>query len=74
MRGLFGLLPPFLTAAEASLIHARIERDRGDSTPEKLTVKKMLVCAKDWKVWEFSSYVLFNVRLSAILKVCIDIF
>ncbi|KAK5323449.1 hypothetical protein LTR93_005503 [Exophiala xenobiotica] len=59
-RGLFGLLPPFLTAAEASLIHARIERDRGDSTPEKLTVKKMLVCAKDWKVWEFSSYVLFN--------------
>ncbi|KAK6366912.1 hypothetical protein LTS17_010463 [Exophiala oligosperma] len=60
LRGLFGLLPPFLTAEEATLIHARIERDRGDSVPEKLTVKKMLVCAKDWKIWEFSSYVMFN--------------
>lgn len=61
LRGLFGLLPPFLTAEEATLIHARIERDRGDSVPEKLTVKKMLICAKDWKIWEFSSYVMFNV-------------
>ncbi|KAK4934953.1 hypothetical protein LTR10_023890 [Elasticomyces elasticus] len=53
-------MPPLLTAEEASLVHARIERDRGDSTAEKLTWKAMLHHAKDWKVWEFSSYVLLN--------------
>ncbi|KIW30174.1 uncharacterized protein PV07_05936 [Cladophialophora immunda] len=53
-------MPPFLTANEASLVHARIERDRGDSTAEKLTWSNMLIYARDWKVWEFSSYVFFN--------------
>ncbi|KAJ9615185.1 hypothetical protein H2200_001259 [Cladophialophora chaetospira] len=51
---------PFLTAEEVSLMMARIEQDRGDSTPEKLTIKRMLRCAQDWKLWEFSLYVFFN--------------
>lgn len=42
---------------------ARIERDRGDTVIEELTLMNMLKEAGDWKVWEFSSYVMFNVRL-----------
>lgn len=56
-------MPPLLTAEEASLVHARIERDRGDSEAEKLTWKKMIIYAKDWKIWEFSGYVFLNVSI-----------
>lgn len=56
-------MPAFLTQEEAALVLARIERDRGDSTAEPLTAGSMLRCCKDWKVWEFSSYVLLNVSV-----------
>ncbi|EHY56253.1 retrograde regulation protein 2, partial [Exophiala dermatitidis NIH/UT8656] len=53
-------MPPFLTATESNLMHARIEQDRGDSTVEKVTFRAMLRCARDWKVWEFSAHVMLN--------------
>ena len=53
-------LPAFLTAEDAAIILARIERDRGDTVIEELTIKSMLKYVGDWKVWEFSSYVMFN--------------
>lgn len=53
-RGLFGLLPPFLTAEESDLIQARIESDRGDATQDKLTAKRILYVLRDWKVWDLT--------------------
>ncbi|KAK3060502.1 hypothetical protein LTS18_008402, partial [Coniosporium uncinatum] len=59
-RGLF--LPPFLTLAEASVVLARIERDRGDAVVDKLTARTVLHHLKDWKIWEFAwLYFLNNV-------------
>lgn len=51
-RGLFGLLPPFFTAEEAEIVHARIEADRGDATQDPITLKSFLAILKDWKIWD----------------------
>ena len=59
-RNLLGM-PPFLNKEEAAVILAHIERDRGDAQTEQFTFKNMLFHAKDWKLWEFGSYVLMNV-------------
>lgn len=50
----------FLTEREASIIFQRIARDRGDATPEKLTLSLILTYLKDWKVWEFGLLILCN--------------
>ena len=53
---------PFLTADEATIALNRIERDRGDATPEKMTVRLVLSKLKDWKQWEMCILLLCNVR------------
>jgi MFS family permease len=42
-----------LTEEEALFISQRIERDRGDSIPDPLTVKKFFFHLKDLKLWAF---------------------
>ncbi|KIW30862.1 uncharacterized protein PV07_02555 [Cladophialophora immunda] len=50
----------FLTPEEATVILNRIERDRGDATPEKFSFKKILAELKDWKIWECCLLLLCN--------------
>lgn len=54
-------LPPFLNKQEAAILIAHIERDRGDAQTEQFGWKDMLYHLRDWKVWEFGSYVMLNV-------------
>lgn len=53
---------PFLTEAEATLVLARIQRDRGDAVVDKLTWDTIRTHLRDWKIWEFAwLYFLNNV-------------
>ncbi|CAN9306750.1 unnamed protein product [Alternaria sp. RS040] len=53
---------PFLTTAEANIILARIQRDRGDAVADKLTWSTISTHLRDWKIWEFAwLYFLNNV-------------
>ena len=61
-RNLLGL-PPFLNKEEAAILIAHIERDRGDAQTEQFGWKDMLYHLRDWKVWEFGSYVMLNVSV-----------
>lgn len=51
---------PFLTQRESNLILARIDRDRGDASTERLTVASILAHLRDWKIWEFAWLYLLN--------------
>ncbi|KAK6371558.1 uncharacterized protein PV06_01409 [Exophiala oligosperma] len=53
-------LKPFITPDEATVILNRIERDRGDSTPEKFSLIAVLGHMKDWKIWECFVLLLCN--------------
>ncbi|KAK5168292.1 uncharacterized protein LTR77_006861 [Saxophila tyrrhenica] len=53
-------MPAFLSKQEAAVLIAHIERDRGDASTENFGLKDMIHNLKDWKVWEFASYVMFN--------------
>ncbi|KAH8803474.1 phthalate transporter [Xylogone sp. PMI_703] len=50
----------FLTPEEVSLVLARLQRDRGDAAPDKLTFRKFLGFLADWKIWEFAFILLCN--------------
>ncbi|KAF2117995.1 major facilitator superfamily domain-containing protein [Lophiotrema nucula] len=53
---------PFLSIDEATIVLARIQRDRGDAVVDKLTKSKILFYLRDWKIWEFAwLYFLNNV-------------
>lgn len=45
----------FLTADEAAVVSKRIESDRGDLVAQEFELKKVLVHAKDFKIWAFAS-------------------
>lgn len=53
-------LPGFLAPEEAALVLARVERDRGDAVEDKITFKIALKHMRDWKLWEFTLYLLLN--------------
>lgn len=53
-------LPAFLSKEEAAIIIAHIERDRADAQTEKFGFKEMIYHFRDWKCWEFASYVMLN--------------
>lgn len=59
-RNLLGM-PAFLTKEEAAVLLAHIERDRGDAQTDHFTFSDMLYHARDWRLYEFGSYVLLNV-------------
>lgn len=70
-------MPAFLGKEEAAIIFAHIERDRGDAQTEQFGWKDMFSHLRDWKVWEFGSYVFLNVgsttrseNLSTLLTPC----
>jgi hypothetical protein len=53
---------PFLTVPEATIVLARIQRDRGDAVVDKLTWATIARHLRDWKIWEFAwLYFLNNV-------------
>lgn len=56
--------PAFLTESEGALIKTRLEKGRGELEMTTPTWKSMLKSAADWKVWEFSLYVLLNVLIT----------
>ena len=60
-------MPPSFSKDEAAVIFAHIERDRGDAQTEHFGWKDMFYHLRDWKVWEFGSYVLLNVSMIASL-------
>ncbi|GAA6037418.1 hypothetical protein JCM8097_008561 [Rhodosporidiobolus ruineniae] len=43
----------FLKPEEQKLVIDRVNEDRGDATPDKITLKKLLAHASDLKVWAF---------------------
>ncbi|KAH8812539.1 major facilitator superfamily domain-containing protein [Xylogone sp. PMI_703] len=53
-------LPGFLTPEEAAIVLVRIEHDRGDAVEDKLTFSRAMQHIRDWKLWEFSLYLLLN--------------
>ncbi|KIW94130.1 uncharacterized protein Z519_05446 [Cladophialophora bantiana CBS 173.52] len=50
----------FQTPNEATVILARIERDRGDAIPEKFSPQVVFNHLKDWKIWEYCVLLLCN--------------
>lgn len=51
----------FLDEQEAEIMAARIQKDRGDVKPDNLELRKVLVHAKDLKIWGFCvMYFLLN--------------
>ena len=53
-------LPGFLTPQEAAIVLARVERDRGDAVEDKISFKIAMKHFGDWKLWEFTLYLLLN--------------
>ena len=53
-------LPAFLTPQEAAIVLARIEHDRGDAVEDKMNFKIALKHLSDWKLWEFTLYLMLN--------------
>ncbi|KAK5231482.1 hypothetical protein LTR96_009381 [Exophiala xenobiotica] len=53
-------LPGFLTPQEAAIVLARVERDRGDAVEDKISFKIAMKHLGDWKLWEFTLYLLLN--------------
>jgi MFS family permease len=51
---------PFLTAEEAGIIKARIDRDRGDAVVDSLNLSKVMHHLRDWKLWEWAWLYLLN--------------
>ncbi|KAG6885385.1 hypothetical protein C0993_002348 [Termitomyces sp. T159_Od127] len=43
----------FLTSEQTALVLRRIEEDRGDSVPDKITGNKVLKHLKDWTLWSY---------------------
>lgn len=41
----------FLTPEQTALVLRRVEEDRGDSVPDKLTARKVARHVGDWTVW-----------------------
>lgn len=46
-------MKPLLQEEEAAFILQRIEKDRGDSEQDPLTVQKFFLHVRDWKLWAF---------------------
>lgn len=53
MKGLFGR-KPFLSARQASIVMARLEKDRGDAVSDEMTMRNVLRYICDWKVLEWA--------------------
>jgi MFS family permease len=53
-------LPGFLTPQEAAIVLARVERDRGDAVEDNISFKIAMKHLRDWKLWEFTLYLLLN--------------
>lgn len=51
----------FLSPEEVTVILDRIERDRGDATPEKFSLGVIISNLKDWKLWDCFLLLLCNV-------------
>jgi hypothetical protein len=45
----------FLTQAQTELVLKRVEQDRGDSIPDKLTIGKIVDHLLDWKLWAYGA-------------------
>ncbi|KAF8891797.1 major facilitator superfamily domain-containing protein [Infundibulicybe gibba] len=43
----------FLTAEQTAMVLKRIEDDRGDSVPDKVTFRKVLTHLSDWTLWAY---------------------
>ncbi|KAG6859955.1 hypothetical protein C0995_001273 [Termitomyces sp. Mi166 len=44
----------FLSAEQTKLVLDRVEKDRGDSLPDKMTWTKLRLHLSDWKIWVFA--------------------
>lgn len=57
----------FLTQEETNIILQRVEKDRGDSVPDALSMEKLCSHLLDWKLWTMGmvsgSFLLFGVTL-----------
>jgi hypothetical protein len=67
-------LPAFLEKEEAAIIIAHIERDRGDAQTENFGLKQTLYHLRDWRCWEFASFVMLNVcgQMSTVIYECVN--
>jgi hypothetical protein len=46
----------FLTSEETEFILERIEKDRGDSLPDAITLRKVFEHLSDWKIWIYGTH------------------
>ncbi|KAG6858030.1 hypothetical protein C0995_003203, partial [Termitomyces sp. Mi166 len=45
----------FLSPEQTKMVLARVEKDRGDSLPDKMTSAKLRLHLCDWKIWIFAT-------------------
>jgi len=50
----------FLTKEETKFVLERVERDRGDSIPDELTLRKTILHLCDWRMWAFGKSYFMN--------------
>jgi hypothetical protein len=50
----------FLTPKQTELVLKRVEDDRGDSIPDEVTFKKILLHLTDWKLWVYGMLMVVN--------------
>ena len=51
----------FLTKEETKFVLERVERDRGDSIPDELTLRKTILHLCDWRMWAFGKSYFMNI-------------
>ena len=57
----------FLSRKQTSLVLKRIEDDRGDSTPDKITFRKVVHHLGDWPSWAYGKKLLSKKQATCIL-------
>ncbi|KAG6920205.1 hypothetical protein DXG01_004974 [Tephrocybe rancida] len=60
----------FLDSEQTALVLDRVERDRGDSIPDEMTLRKIISYLLDWKLWVYGKSSLIAWLYSKLAEVC----
>ncbi|KAF9464979.1 major facilitator superfamily domain-containing protein [Collybia nuda] len=70
----------FLNEEQTSFVLRRVENDRGDSTPDTLSTRKLLEHLSDWKIWVFGkvfyfyySSMVYELGILALMYMCVTV-
>lgn len=52
----------FLTPEQTAIVLKRIDDDRGDSIPDEITMQKVWLHLRDWKLWSWGTHSIIIMR------------